>query len=80
MGNEEMVESENIQGVLGDQIPSDVIDPTQDPNIMVGEVCFDFSNLNCNVQDQWDSDGEDDLTILPTDNVLLAAKSDEDQS
>ena len=49
MGNEEMVESENIQCVLGDQIPSDVIDPTQDPNIMVGEVCFDFSNLNCNV-------------------------------
>ena len=38
MGNEEVMMSENIQGVLGDQIPSDVIDPTQDPNIMVGEV------------------------------------------
>ena len=38
MGNEEVMMSENIQGVLGDKIPSDVIDPTQDPNIMVGEV------------------------------------------
>ena len=37
-GDGEAMESSNIQGVLGDRILTEAVDPTQDPNIMVGEV------------------------------------------
>ena len=37
-GEEEGMESENMQGILGDSIPIEAVDPSKDPNILVDEV------------------------------------------
>lgn len=37
-GEEEGMESGNMQGILGDSIPIEAVDPSKDPNILVGEV------------------------------------------
>ena len=37
-GEEGVPASTSIQGILGDRIPDEAVDPTQDPNIIVGEV------------------------------------------
>lgn len=39
-GEDEQTNATNIQGILGDRIPSEAVDPTQDPNILVGEVIY----------------------------------------
>ena len=77
-GQEGMDEGvEAISGVLGESIPIEAVDPSKDPNIMVDEVGVDYRALYA--QEHLDSDSEDDLDIRPTDSVLLAAESDEDQ-
>lgn len=78
MGENEMGENEGaISGVLGESIPLEAMDPSKDPNIMVDEV--GISDHSRYAQENLDSESEDDLDIRPTDCVLLAAKSDEDQ-
>ena len=37
-GEEGVPANMSIQGILGDRIPDEAVDPTQDPNIIVGEV------------------------------------------
>lgn len=39
-GDEGVAENAPIQGVLGDAIPLEAVDPTQDPHIIVDEVIF----------------------------------------
>ena len=37
-GEEEGNEISSMQGILGDSIPIEAVDPSKDPNILLGEV------------------------------------------